>query len=218
MHYHLEIIMPPTEDVKTAVATILAPFNEQPPDGEKEDHDPRGVFWDWYVIGGRWSGAKRMHALGDENLKAFHDEITARNITVSGLQMGKPTLQPASQIPAVDALWLEMFPDAGFAACPVFDHYKGDMGDMLRLDELAPNLEASRVIIAAPGFRDKLAAQFMISEDAWNGVIHAPIAWDGKIATALEMHIKRISHYSKDARAKYTPQPDWLVVTVDYHS
>ena len=36
MTHHLEIIMPPTDNVKAAVEKILAPFNEQPEDGDSE--------------------------------------------------------------------------------------------------------------------------------------------------------------------------------------
>jgi hypothetical protein len=35
MHYHLEIVMPPTADVDAAVTQILAPFNENLEESEK---------------------------------------------------------------------------------------------------------------------------------------------------------------------------------------
>ena len=54
MHYHLEVIMPPTADISTALDDILKPFDES-----CEDEDLKSVtFWDWYVIGGRWAGKK----------------------------------------------------------------------------------------------------------------------------------------------------------------
>src|SRR6185312_2392586 len=103
MHYQLEIIMPPVADVKTAVAQILEPFDEQ---GEDEDGNPNAHgFWDWYVIGGRWAGAKLEAMFGPERLKAFRAELAERNVTISGVRFGKQELQPADQIPMVDALW-----------------------------------------------------------------------------------------------------------------
>lgn len=36
MHYHLEIIMPPTEDIEGAVAQILKQFNEQPKETDED--------------------------------------------------------------------------------------------------------------------------------------------------------------------------------------
>jgi len=52
MHYYLEIIMPEPEDVEKSVAEIMEPFRE---DGDGTSGER---FWDWYVIGGRWSGEK----------------------------------------------------------------------------------------------------------------------------------------------------------------
>ena len=49
MHFHLEIIMPPTEDVHAAVKEILAPFNERIPydaDSGVGGHS----FYDYYSI------------------------------------------------------------------------------------------------------------------------------------------------------------------------
>jgi len=66
MHSLLEIIMPPTDDVEGAIATIMAPFNEQP-DEDQEDVSSY-TFWDWYVIGGRFSGSKLQSRLDPEKI------------------------------------------------------------------------------------------------------------------------------------------------------
>ncbi len=47
MHYHAEVWLPSKEDVEEQLAEILGPHQE----GEN------GGWWDWYQVGGRWSGA-----------------------------------------------------------------------------------------------------------------------------------------------------------------
>ncbi len=224
MHYHLEIIMPPVENVEEAIAQILKPFNEYGTDEDGETN--RHVFWDWYVIGGRMSGAKLETALDPEKKEAFFAELSNRKVTVSGVQCGKQTLQPASQIELVDALWNEYFPDAPVKICPFFSHfnnqYKNSYGfpDIMRLADIPQSLTAEHVIISGPSWRDdgSLEAKYMLQSSIWNGVNYAQAEWDGKVASAVEAHKGNLASYKPDYAAKYTPQGDWLVVTVDYHS
>lgn len=213
MHYHLEIIMPPTSDVAAAVKKIMAPFCEH-----SRDEDSLPPFWDWYVIGGRWAGEKLRVRLGKDKLEAFWAAIKAANVTVSGLQAGKPTLSPASQIPAVDALWREHFPGTT-EACPLFDHCgESVVGDICALSELPDGLTASRVIVAGPDYQDVISAQFMAQESFWNGVDHVETKWDGTVHGALVDYAEKLSAYQQEYAEKNTPKPDWLLVTVDYHS
>lgn len=217
MHYHTEIIMPPTSDVEAAVASIMAPFDENSSD---EESASAHRFWDWYVIGGRWSGAKVQAKLGGERLSAFMDKLQAMKVTVSGLQCGKQELQPASQIDVVDALWRADFPESGLDKCPLFKH-SGDTlpGDVCKLSELPADLSAVRVIIARPADDfGPMRAEYMAQEDFWNGCNHVRSTWDMKVASAVADHTKRLQNYTEEARAKLTPREDWLVVTVDYHS
>ena len=86
MHYHMEIIMPPTEEVKKQVDNILNPF--------REDESGRG-FWDWWEIGGRWAGIKEQAGIDPQRLQGFSDELTRRKVTVSAVQCGKPELMSA---------------------------------------------------------------------------------------------------------------------------
>ncbi|GAF91717.1 unnamed protein product, partial [marine sediment metagenome] len=98
MHYHCEIILPPTDAVESAIAEIMAPFDEN-----NEDEETRSPsFWDWYQIGGRWSGSKLTDHFDKDKLKNFHAELENRKVTVSGFQCGKQDISPASQIPMVD--------------------------------------------------------------------------------------------------------------------
>ncbi len=212
MHYALEIIMPPVADVKAAIEEILLPFSEN-------NEEARHSFWDWWQIGGRYSGKKTEATVEAGKLKSFQDELIRRNVTVSGVVFGKQELQPASQAEMVDALWREMCPGAG-NVCPMFKH-SGERatGDICAFKDLPPSLTAYKFIVAAPDYEGKkLEAVTMFSKDLWNGVTHEATTWDGTVAAGVAMHLEKLSNYAEAYAEKVKPQADWLVVTVDYHS
>lgn len=233
MHYHCEIVIPPTMDIEAAVNSIMAPFDESP-DKPDEDWSARSTFWDFWVIGGRWAGNKLMARYDQKKLEAFHEWMTAEKITVAGMVCGKQEISPASQIPKVDAKWNEMFPSHEFLPCPIFRHSNDQYGkglagtlpdDVSRLDHVPLDLTCSRVIFAKPSYDSKtkdhtgpLEAGFMLTDSAWNGCNHMKVDWDGKFASALEKYSEHIKNYREEYVARVTPQPNWLVVTVDYHS
>ena len=64
----------------------------------------------------------------------------------------------------------------------------------------------------------KFEAITMLSKSLWNGVNHEDTQWDGNVAAGIAMHLKRLTNYAETYAEKATPQPDWLIVTVDYHS
>lgn len=219
MHYHLEIIMPPTENVAEAVEKIMKPFSENSDD----EYQRKYAFWDFYVIGGRWAGEKMRVAFDQDKLRAFDDALREKNVTVSGVQAGKAKLEPASQIEMVDALWREYFPEAG-DVCPLFAHYNDQYKhsdghpDIMPLKDVPARLSAERVIVAAPNYNGEIEAEFMISASQYDGVTYIKTEWDGKFQSALEKHAEKISRYSLEAKERYTPTEDWLVITVDYHN
>lgn len=224
MHYHLEIVMPPTDHVKAAVEKILEPFNEQP-DSSDEDHDTRHAFWDFWVIGGRWAGAKWKQSLDQAKLNEFYEWLQQEGVTVSGFTAGKQELSPDSQIPKVDAKWNELFPTGRKVACPIFKHsndqYSSEdtlQGDIQRLADVPDGLQCEHVIFAGPNYKGELRAVFMLRDTAWNGCNHMPVDWDKTLAGALQKRLADIKHATPEHKAKHTPQADWLVVTVDYHS
>lgn len=216
MHYHLEIIMPPVDDVEAALGQILAPFDEDPHLNEGDESYTKNSFWDWYVIGGRFSGAKIEYLLGEEKIGKFQKHLSEIGITVSKLQAGKQRLHPESQIPAVDALWNKWFPDSHVKVCPLFDHYndqysknESKYGDVMKFSEVPMGLRSNRIILAGLDYGGKKCeAKFMIEDKNWNGVTHVKTIWDGTLEHALEMA----------AEKGHVPRSDWLVVTVDYHS
>ncbi len=226
MHYHLEIVLPPTDDIQGAIEHIMEPFNEK-------REDVSLPFWDFFSIGGRFAGAKKVAGYDKATITAFHEWCQTEGVTVSGIQCGKQTLQPAEQIPKVDAKWNELFPpdDGKPAACPLFDHsndrygHDGNSslpGDICTLKE-AGHATCGHVIFAAPSYVGDVRtgppeAIFMLTTTAWNGVNFMPVKWDGTLAQALALWKERLKGGSEEYRKACDPQDDWLAVTVDYHS
>lgn len=221
MHALCEIVMPKVDDIEKAVEQIMAPFSENVP-----EDDGYPSFWDWWVIGGRYSGVKLEASLDQEKLKAFQDELNNMNITVSGLQCGKQEIKPSDQIPKVDALWKQYFPDCGFDKCPLFGHsndqYSNDSsipGDIMDYSKIPLDMKCCRVIVAGLDYEDKdLEAKFMIEDEFWNGVNHSHTNWDRTLKDALSMFKKSLEHYREGYAEKITPTDDWMVVSVDYHT
>jgi hypothetical protein len=216
MHYHLEIVLPPVDDIEKAIAEILEPFNKnsEDEDGYRNPH----AFWDWYVIGGRWSGNKLMATLGKEAIDKFYEALHGNKITVSSLTMGKQTLQPSNQSEIVNKLWNEFFPDFPVKVCPIFDNYKDRYGDIQKFNNVSQTLECLSVIFAALDYKgEKLKAEFLVQDSFWNGVNHVETKWDGTFGGALSMYLDRIANYGAEYQAKVTPTDDWIVVTIDYH-
>lgn len=223
MHTHLEIVMPPTDDVKAAVGQILRPFQVEGID--RLASYSRYRFWDFYVIGGRYSGAKLLAMFDSERRKEFDAELQRRGVTVSGFTCGKQELDPASQIPMVDRLWVEFFPNSPIKACPLFSHYNDQyihsdgFPDILRIEDMPQSLEAGHVIVAAFDPVDEgFEAEYMVEEFVNNGVTLFKTGWDGLVASALADHKERLKKCHPKMEERCTPKDDWLVVTVDYHS
>jgi len=232
MHFHCEIIIPPTANIEDAVKSVMAKFDENTDDSE--EHSAKYAFWDFWVIGGRWAGHKLMAQYDQAKIDAFYAWMDAEKVTVSGLQFGKHELSPATQIPKVDAKWNEMFPSAVPVKCPLFRHSNDQFGkglsgslpqDVMRLQDVPDRLTCSRVIFAGPSYESRskghtgpLEATFMLAEDAWNGCNHMKVDWDGKLSTAVEKCRDNFKNYKDEAAERMCPKGDWLAVTVDYHS
>lgn len=203
MHAICEIVIPPTDDVAESVKQIMGYFDEE-----------SGIYqwFDFYVIGGRFSGHKLTASLDPQRLDAFHAALKERRVTVSGLVCGKQELSPASQIPIVDALWREFFPGKG-EKCLLFAHSNDQYGrngiyghDICAAKDVPEGLTCERLIIAGPHWdKEKgpnaIQPERMLATEFWNGVEHQKTKFDGKVKPALA-----------------ETSPDWLVVTVDYHN
>jgi hypothetical protein len=228
MHEHLEIIMPPTDDIEASVKRIMAQFDENA-EGEEKSSCP---FWDFYVIGGRMAGIKTEVRIDKEKLGRFQQWLKSEGITVAGFQAGKPELSPASQIPKVDAMWHKITGLSG--PCMLFNHSNDQFGrgldgsingDICTLAELPDELTADRVIFATPQYNSETGkrtsppkAGHMEQRQAWNGVNYITSTWDGLVKTAVSNFLKELDGMNPDYVATQMPKPDWLVVTVDYHT
>ena len=208
MHHHCEIILPPTTDIQTSLNVILAQFYENT---ENASH----AFWDWWVVGGRWSGQHQLARFDKKRLDSFSDLLEQKKITVSGFRAGKPELSPSDQMPVVDDLWKKHFPEYDGEHCPLFKHAGQQiLDDICLFSEIPKSLEASRVIFAdAEG-----KATFMLSDSIWNGVNHEKTAWDGSVSGAIVMFEEHAKHYREEYRERVLPRADWLAATIDYHS
>ncbi len=218
-HYHLEILFPPNAEIESAVAEVLAPFDEN----SEESYLP---FWDFYVIGGRWAGAKQLAMFGEEKVSAFRQELFDRNVTVSIFQAGKQSLEPSSQIPMVDKLWKQYFPNYRGKHCPLFKHsndqYSSDSlisDDIADFADVPPSLSCERLIIAGRNYGDtKWEAEQMLVKSFYNGCTHQDTTWSGLFGDAVAYFAKALANYAPDYRKALTPVAGWQVVTVDYHS
>ena len=220
MHCHLEVIMPPVDDIYEALIDILDPFNEDPEDG----HPSKDAFWDWWVIGGRRSGVKLEDTLDPKKKAAFLAELENRNVTVKDVRVGKQRLWPESQIPMVDELWRQFFTESPLKICPFFEHFDTqhteDYPDIMQLRDMPKSLKAAHVIIAGPsGSNDgKLEMKRMMQKSYWKDTEYVDSVWDGSVQYVIDQYNEYLKGTEPEYAAKQTPRDDWLVVTVDYHS
>lgn len=69
-HFSVLVITPPDQDLEATISKLMEPFNENG-EGFRE-----GSKWDWWQIGGRWSGlinGKNTAPIGElpENIETF---------------------------------------------------------------------------------------------------------------------------------------------------
>jgi len=203
MHYRMEILMPPTQDVEAKLQEVLKDFSEN-------NEESRNAFYDYFIIGGRWSGKHNMDGFGQDKLDRFYAELTENKVTVSSIQFGKQKLSPSSQIPFVQEIWNKYFP----GECPVFDHYTGG-GDIITWKEAqTKDITCLRFLVTNKDFEP----EYMTMDSAWNGVSWIETKWDKTVKGAFQEYTEKMSRYKEEYRIENEPKDDWLLVTVDYHS
>ena len=161
MHYHIEILMPPTDDVEGTVKRALSPYMQGEDDGMP-------VWWDWYKLGGAWTGAK-----GNARRSEGYAESP-----------------PATTLPLSDVAHNRLKCYRFAVVTPYDDEY-------------------------APG-----EIRFVVSSEIWNGSNYEETRWNGTVGQALDDMLA--SHdrirFTDETRERFTPQDDWLLVTVDLHN
>lgn len=227
MHYLLEIILPnDTKDIKNAVEQIMNPFSEN----REDDENHSGYsFWDWYVIGGRWAGQKLISTFDKEKVDKFYRLLNQHGITVSSITCGKQEIKPEDQIPFVDDLWNELFPENDGRPCPIFNHSNNQYdkygiicGDIMPVKECL-DFDCGHVIIASlhdynGKYPSEFVADYMVKDSIWNGVIHQNTDFKGCVGEAIRMFKDHIKNYNPDYIKKFENIENWLSITIDYHS
>lgn len=246
-HMVAEVVIPPCVDIEKAVGQVMDYFRADKYDDETDEESKGDCdWWDYWQIGGRWSGNKTLAQFDKAKLDAFYAELNERKVTVSSFRAGKQELQPASQIPMVDALWREMMPGGG-PKCLIFAH-SGNSGTILdgnicTVKRVPCGLECERLIIAGLHWDDEkhpgeLEAVDMLQTEFWNRVRHHKTDYDGNVKTGIAGLVAKQQedlarwaereHSSDEERVKHEQwlerkrrsaiTDEWLVVTVDYHN
>lgn len=211
MHYQLEVILPPGgTTLDEDLALVMDSFREEQEDGD--DAPGTADWYDWWEIGGRWSGNHALAHVEPALLAAFREELHQRKVTVSGIQFGKQELSPATQIPEVDRLWREMVPRCG-NECPLFQHSK-PTGDVCLYSEVSGTLKAKRVIICERREAGGIRVRRMVVTSLWNGTEHQKTDFDGNVRAFVEAQRMSESGWPKPVDVK----DDWVAVTIDYHN
>lgn len=216
MHFHLEIIMPHTENLEAEISRILAPFDE----GSEES---RNAFWDWYQIGGRWTGTKDgFDPASDEN-NVERCEI-CQGTGFRADEVGKRAREAEATYTCNGCgKWNEggKWTHSEFGAGKrlkwptAWAQYKGDI---MPLRDVKKDQKAFRVIIAGMNHAGTgMEAVFMACRENWNGVSFDESSWDGTIESALEKHRDRAKNYRAEYAERITPTDEWIAVSIDYH-
>jgi hypothetical protein len=225
MHAVAEIVIPSWADPKEAVTQVMEYFR---------DDEDGADWWDFFVIGGRFSLHKAEAAMDPEKLKMFHESLTEKQVTVSGMTCGKQEISPSSQIPLVDSLWKKQFPE-WIGPCPLFQHGSInqygkdgiDKRDICKVSEVPERLTCERLIIAGRKWDsdDAFEASDMLATEYWNRCRHQKTDFDGNvksgIARLMADQVKDVERYKPEYAEKckrFFITPDSLVVTVDFHN
>jgi len=193
MHKSLVVLMPKVENVEETLKQVLNPFDESNEEG-------RHPFFDWYVIGGRFSGELLTSGL---DLKPFYEELQDNKIKVNGFVSGKEEIIP-EHIKLCDEIWQKHFPDHKCKKCPLFKHGSVDQykhnnkyPDVFDFKDIDEGLTSYMVLFADKGYNGLIEAKFMLSIDHWNGCNIEKTDWNGNIKEAVE-RFKKDSGYTEN--------------------
>lgn len=151
------------------------------------------VGWDWFVVGGRWSGDKILGKLDPEKVKAFFIEFEKRGYNWTSSQHSDEERRRDSS-----NLFMEFFPDFK-GEIPVWrDQYRheGGEGDVCKVADLPETFSCHTLI-----FPGKHRAEVLQTEE-WNGEKFVKTPFKGDVVAEL----------------KSRGLADGYLVTVDYHS
>ncbi len=192
MHYHAEIWVAEKEDFETQIEKILAPFEEK-----YTDEDFEG-FWDWYQIGGRWTG---IHTGYDPESDERNLEVcrlcngTGYRTDDTGLKLRQAyrtyTCNGCGIINREKGVWEHGLMGRGRRIKWPADFVSYE-GDVISVSEIKDSLECYALIIGDKIFQDAV----------WNGKDFVSTDFNGNVMETLR---------KLDVSSGY-------LVTVDYHS
>lgn len=201
--------MPPTGDPVKAIEALMLPFSEH-------DENNSHPFWDYYLIGGRYSGRHVQSLLDTEKMELFYLELQNLKITVNNVVFGKYELSPSSQIEKVDALWNNFFPESKIDVCPIFKHYKGDTLDICTVGDVdLTKLTCFTLAIAKP---ENEQLDFLLHTSMWNGVTWIDTAFDGSVKKGIDLYNDNLKSYKEEYRREREINKNWIIATIDYHN
>ena len=214
-HFVCEVVMPPPTEgqtIKQCVETVLAPLSEYNEDGEYSNVN----LYDWWQIGGRYSGNKITAGLDKEKLELFHNELDNMELYVSGIIAGKHDLSTKEQQDLVDKVWRKYFPNS-VDVCPLFDHYpfkNMDSYDTCTVQFIPLELKAYCVVISLADYDPN----HLVQKDFWNGLNIERTTFDGNVLSTIISYNRMIEErYKCEWCEKNKVRPDWIAVTVDCH-
>jgi hypothetical protein len=160
MHYHCEIYLDKKPANKLAlynrVAEVMAPYEEQV-----------GGWWDWWQIGGRWSG---IHTNYDPNKDERNIEVCSQ-CEGSGMRMDAIGRKARRENPEYTCNGCD-----GKVTRPVWPTNRAmHEGDVISVSEIKDNLDCYTLIIN----------DSVLHEKEWNGKDWNKTSFDGKVAKKL---------------------------------
>jgi len=194
MHYHVEVVLTP-KDLKEweNVSRVV----------EKAMNSARpAIGWDWYVIGGRWSGDHTLAMMSSDGLKKFWQEFEKLGLGWTSAEHPEEERRKAAW-----ALWKEHFPQYR-GTPPVYRNcYAADgLGDdVIDVIDCPPRLGCYTLVLpkGPKGTHERRSRVRILEVEKYvPGQGFKPTEFDGKIAPVL----------------KREGIEDGKIVTVDIHS
>ena len=202
MHYHAEVWVPINQNVPEQIEKLLAPHEEKycgqdACEGKKSGCETCGGFWDWYAIGGRWTGE---HDKGYDATKERTNYERCWLCNGTGLRSDALGIDERKRDPSYTC-----------NGCGKFDRdtgkwSHGPFGPGLALKH-APDFTPHMDVIPIEVIGDDLTcytlmvAERVYHQKEWNGDDFIPTGFDGNVKRKLdELKIR-----------------EGYLVTVDYH-
>lgn len=209
MHHHAELIMPPCDDISKAVEQIMTPYSEL--------NSPTG-FFDYYELGGRYSGRKMFLQLDPVRLSEFQEDLKTATKDLKSFS------DKYAQV--TEQLWKRDFPEHDINDCPFLPIIPGSSlyrpSDICTLDQIPSELQPYATLIACKAFDvPQPRLEFAYFESIWNGRTWQKTTWDGYVISALNDYEKSINRFRLDKEElikEWQPHNKWICVTLDYHA